>query len=124
MCGTGSDQLFKRLKDENERNALSVYVEAAVDKRLEMELGVERDELVLRLNSFKMSRDNLKRKLSEREFNLKVVTALVKYLEMKVRLRKDNNRMLQKNAELIKKYSDQKALVREKVGKLVKNGPM
>lgn len=122
MRSTDSERLSRRLEDEFGNNAPSLSTEEAADRVVE--LTAEKDELVVRVNDYKVARENLERKLSEQDVILKAMTASVKNLEKTVSSLEEENRLLKKtNEELTATYGGQKTVVGKSVEKLVKSVP-
>lgn len=63
MCSTDSEQLSGRLEGETKKNSL--YASAEVAPERVMGLTAERDDLLLRFNYYNVSKDSLKRKVSQ-----------------------------------------------------------
>lgn len=73
MRSTDFEGMSTRLGSNNERSSISVIMKEVVERV--MEVTVERDDLLLRLNQYKESKDYLERILSEQSIILKAVQA-------------------------------------------------
>lgn len=81
-----------------------------------MELTAERDELLLRLNDCKVRRKIRNAKCGNKRLFANTMTASVKQLKKRVSLLEDEHRLPQKTSEyLMRKYSEQKPVVRRSV---------
>lgn len=89
-----------------------------------MKLTAERDELLLPLRNYKVSKENLERKLSEQEVIVEVMVASVKQPEKKVSSMENKKILLQKRKQLLMgTYGRQNIVIRTSVEKLIKTVP-
>lgn len=110
MRNTGSEQLPIKPADKIARNSVSVSAEVAF-KRL-LKTGHEREDLLLRFNDYKARKEYLERNFSEQEVTVEVVKASRNQLRTKVNVLQNQNRLPQNtNETLMKRYSEQKAVV-------------
>lgn len=87
-----------------------------------MELTAESNYLLLRLDDYKVLKENLERAVPEQDVIVKTKTAVVTQLEKKVSSLEDDNIPLQKNKEeLMRTHSEQKTILRRRVGRHVEN---
>lgn len=88
-----------------------------------MKVAYEKDDIFLQLNVYKLSKKNLELKLSEEEVIFNAITALVKRLEKHVSWLEDENGVLEKTKERLKRaYGAQRAMLGRSVGELVESG--
>lgn len=76
MGSTDSTWLSRTLEQNNKSNSLSVRAEKGVVRFLK--LTAERNIISVLINDYKMCKENLKQKLSERDVTLNTMTTLVK----------------------------------------------
>lgn len=101
MRSTDSAWLSKSLRHNNERNYLLVSGEAYVVWALEV--TAERYYHFLRMNNYKVSKESLKRKLSEQVVILKTMTASMKQPEKKLSSTKNEKRLLKKTNQKVRR---------------------
>lgn len=122
MSYTDSKRLFRRLKDEKEKNELSFRSEGAADRC--KELTTEMDEFLLRSNDCKVSYENLEHNLLEQEVVVRTMTASRKHMIMRASLLESKIGLLHNiNDKPMKEFCEQKNLVRKSVTKLAKHVP-
>lgn len=114
-----SEQLSRRLAIRIKRTAPSPTTELALERFREP--TAQRDDLLLLLNNYKVSRKVLKRDISEQVVIGKIMTESVKLLEMQKCSLQEESRLLQNaNKMFPRSYVEQKTVVGKSVSELVK----
>lgn len=110
----------KRVEDELERNSLSLSVEVAA-KRF-VELTAEIDGLLLCLKDYNCVEGKFRTDSIGEGATVKAITALLKLLEKKVcSIQEENGLLKTRNEKLIRRYREQKNLMGRSVWKLLKS---
>lgn len=79
-----------------------------------------RDDLLIRVKNYRVSKENLEYKLSEQIIASKVITAMVYYLEKKFRSIQNKKRLLKNaNKKLMRTYDEKEIVLGRGVGRLV-----
>lgn len=120
MHGTDSELLPAILKDDDIQTPLQRTMSGTTDRVVG--LMAERDELIVRLDKYNVSKKNLERKVFEEEVIIRSMTGSMKQLERKVSSSRDEINLLQKtNEEVTVIYDEEKTVLRKRITKVAKS---